>query len=93
MTDPDRTAAHLAERILSAYARQARGPTHPQQEQSLLARLAEALQPAVREGEPASVSASNATLDAWERAQPDIAGPRIQNLDLADGTVTLAART
>lgn len=88
--DPDHTARHLAERILSAYAQQAEGPTHPQQEQSLLARLAEALLPAVGEGEQAAVAAANAALHAWEQAQPDIRGPRVKSLDLANATVTPA---
>ena len=92
MTDPDQAAGLLAERILSAYAQQAQGPTHPQQEQSLLARLVEALRPAVAVGPGAAVAAANAVLDAWEQAQPDLRGPRVHGLDLAGGAVTLATR-
>lgn len=95
-TPPDTPAADvvardLAERTFSAYAQQAKGPLHPQHEQSLLTRLAEAGRPLVGAGSTADlVSALNGALDAFEQAEPEIRGPRLATLDRDARTVTLA---
>lgn len=87
----DLVARSLAEAIYAAYARQAVGPIHPQQEQSLLARLAEALRPVVEPGSGRDpVEVANAALAAWEVAEPGIRGPRLRALDRDNGSVTLA---
>lgn len=91
--EPDDKARLLAERVHSAYAQQARGPMHPQHEQALLARLAEAIRPGIGSGEKGEgsglVSAVNAALDAWEEAEPEIRGPRVLKVDVEAATVTL----
>ena len=90
MTDtpePDRIARDLAERVYAAYAQQATGPFHPQQEQTLLARLAEAIRPA---GDGAGLTqAVNAALEAWEQADREVGGPRFARIDPGDGSLVL----
>lgn len=85
--EPDRAARTLAERVYSAYAQQAAGSIHPQQEQTLLARLAEAIRPALRSGEV--TGAVNGALDAWERADGRAGGPRFARIDPGDGSLHL----
>ena len=86
----DRIARDLSEVIYSAYAQQAAGPIHPQKEQVLLARLAEALRPTVESGSEAEmVAAANAALSAWEQAEPEVKGPRLAGIDPRAATVTL----
>lgn len=92
MTDtpePDMRARMLAERAYSAYAQQAQGPLEPVAEQTLLARLAEALRPAIDESPQKLADAANAAFDAWEAAGSPIRGPRLARADAAAGTVTL----
>ncbi|GEP12333.1 hypothetical protein [Methylobacterium gnaphalii] len=86
----DITARRLAEGTYSAYAQQASGSIHPQHEQTLLTRLAEAARPAVADSPGATVNALNAALDAFEQAEPGIRGPRLAAADVATGEVRLA---
>jgi hypothetical protein len=87
----DRTARTIAENVYAAYMRQAEGGRHPQTEQTLLARLAEAIRPEVPGGTPRDIiDAANAALDAWERQGTD-RGPRVTALDRADGSVGMNA--
>lgn len=84
----DRTARTIAENVYAAYWRQAQGSDHPQTEQTVLARLAEAIRPEIPGGSPgAIIAAANAVLDAFEQRSPEIRGPRVTALNRADGTV------
>lgn len=84
----DRTARTIAENVHTAYWRHARGSEHPQVEQTLLARLVEAIRPEIPGGSPgAIIDAANAVLDALEQQNPGIRGPRVSALNRADGSV------
>ena len=86
----DRTARTIAENVHAAYWRLAQGSDHPQTEQTLLARLVEAIRPEIPGGSPgAIIAAANAVLDALEQRTPEIRGPRVTALDRADGTVVV----
>ena len=86
----DRTARTIAETVYAAYWRHAQGSDHPQVEQTILARLAEAIRPALPGGSPGAViDAANGVLDAFEQQNPGIRGPRVSALDRADGSVTV----
>ncbi|MHB2211625.1 hypothetical protein [Methylobacterium sp. CM6257] len=88
----DRTARTIAENVHVAYWRQALGTNHPQIEQTMLARLVEAIRPEIPGGSPgAIIDAANAVLDALEQQNPGLRGPRISALDRADGAVGMAA--
>ncbi|MER2269758.1 hypothetical protein [Methylobacterium oxalidis] len=88
--DADRVARTVAENVYAAYSRQMSGATHPQTEQTMLARLAEAIRPQVPSGAPgAIIEAANGVLDAWERQDPEVRGPRVSAIDLIDGSVTV----
>ncbi|WP_147028067.1 hypothetical protein [Methylobacterium oxalidis] len=88
--DADRVARTVAENVYAAYSRQISGATHPQTEQTMLARLAEAIRPQVPSGAPgAIIEAANGVLDAWERQDPEVRGPRVSAIDLIDGSVTV----
>ncbi len=93
MTDtpaPDHAARNLAEQVFAAYARLVEGPLQPQHEQVLVTRLAEAARLRIAAGENALVNAVNASLDAFEEAEPAIRGPRLAGADPATGVVRLA---
>jgi hypothetical protein len=84
----DHTARTIAENVYAAYMRQAEGGRHPQTEQTLLTRLAEAIRPEVPGGTPRDIiEAANAALDAWEQRQGEVRGPRVTALNRADGSV------
>ncbi|AWN43644.1 hypothetical protein [Methylobacterium durans] len=86
----DRVARTIAENVYAAYSRQMTGATHPQTEQTMLARLVEAIRPRVDRAEPDEViEAANAVLAAWEQQDPGVRGPRIASVDLAGGAVGL----
>jgi hypothetical protein len=86
----DRTARTIAENVYVAYWRQAEGHDHPQDEQTVLARLVEAIQPEIPGGSPgAIIAAANTVLDALEQRSPGIRGPRVRSLNRADGTVVV----
>ncbi|MEL6062229.1 MULTISPECIES: hypothetical protein [unclassified Methylobacterium] len=88
--EADRTARTIAENVYAAYWQQAQGTTHPQTEQTLLARLVEAIRPEIPGGSPgAIIAAANAVLDALEQRSPGIRGPRVSALNRADGTVAV----
>jgi len=88
--EADRTARTIAENVYAAYWRQARGADHPQEEQTVLARLVEAIRPEIAGGSPgAIIAAANAVLDALEQRSPEIRGPRVSALNRADGTVVV----
>ncbi|UMY17982.1 hypothetical protein MMB17_01070 [Methylobacterium organophilum] len=88
-TKAEQAARRLAELTYSAYAQQATALFHPQQEQTLLARLAEAAQPRIGRDGGEIVAALNAALEAWEQADGQICGPRIAQVDPAGGQVRL----
>jgi hypothetical protein len=86
----DQTARTIAEKVYAAYWRQAQGADHPQIEQTVLARLVEAIRPEIPGGSPgAIIAAANAVLDALEQRSPEIRGPRVSALNRADGTVVV----
>lgn len=84
----DRTARTIAENVYAAYMRQASGSLHPQAEQTLLARLAEAIRSALPGATPSNIiGAINAALDVWEQQSGGVRGPRVSVLNRADGSV------
>ncbi|MDR7039577.1 MULTISPECIES: hypothetical protein [Methylobacterium] len=86
----DRVARTIAENVYAAYTRQISGATHPQTEQTILARLVEAIRPRVDAAAPGEiVAAANGVLDAWERQDPRIRGPRVNSVDPIGGGVGL----
>ncbi len=86
----DRTARTIAENVYVAYWRQAEGSDHPQDEQTVLARLVEAIRPEIPGGSRgAIIAAANTVLDALEQRSPGIRGPRVRSLNRADGTVVV----
>lgn len=88
--DVDRTARTIAEKVYAAYSRQAEGEIHPQMEQSLLARLVEAIRDEVSGGTPRDIlDAANAVLDAFEEQNAELRGPRASALNRADGSVAM----
>ena len=87
---PDRAARVIAENVYIAFCRQATMPTRPIEEQTILARLVEAIRPQIGSGSPgAIIEAANAALAAWEQRDPDVRGPRLASVDQIDGSVTL----
>ena len=87
--EADARARTIAENAYAAFCRVASRPAHPLAEQTVLARLAEAVRPQVEAGPDAIVAALNAALDAWEAQDPAIRGPRVAALDPTDGSVRL----
>lgn len=86
----DRTARTIAENIYAGYWRLADGTYHPQDEQTMLARLVEAIRPELPDGAPgALIAAANRVLDALEQRSPGIRGPRVTALNRLDGTVVV----
>lgn len=86
----DRSARTIAENVYAAYWRLARGSDHPQVEQTVLARLAEAIRPEIPAGSAgAIIDAANAVLDAFEQQNPGIRGPRVSALDRVAGSVVV----
>ena len=86
----DRTARTIAENVHTAYWRQAQGSEHPQIEQTVLARLVEAIRPEIPGGSPSAIiAAANGVLDALEQQNPGIRGPRVSALNRADGSVAV----
>lgn len=88
ISEADRVARDVAETVLAAYAQQANSSIHPAIEQTLLARLAEAIGPLTGGSAEGVIVAANAALDDFERAVPELRGPRISSLDMADRSVT-----
>lgn len=90
--DVDRTARAIAENVCAAYSRQAKGVINPELEQSILARLVEAIRDEVRGGTPRDIlDAANAVLDAFEDQNAAVRGPRASALNRADGSVSMTA--
>jgi hypothetical protein len=86
----DLTARTIAENVYAAYVREAEGPTHPQAEQAVLARLVEVIRAEVPGGTPRDIiDAANSVFDAWEQENAEIRGPRVSALNRADGSVAL----
>ena len=50
--DADRAARVIAENVYAAFCRQATMPAHPLEEQTILARLVEAIRPHIGSGSP-----------------------------------------
>jgi hypothetical protein len=66
----ERTVRTIAENVSAGYRRHAAGAVHPQLEQTILARLAEAIRPEMPGGSPGAVlAAANAVLDAVEQQE------------------------
>jgi hypothetical protein len=88
----DRTARTIAENVYAAYSRQAEGAIHPEMEQSVLARLVDAICEEVPGGTPRDIlDAVNGVLDAFEEQNAEVRGPRASALNRADGSVSMAA--
>lgn len=87
---PDRAARVIAENVYVAYCRHATMQVHPQEEQTILARLVEAIRPQVGSGSPrAIIEAANAALSVWEQRDPDVRGPRVVSVNQTDGSVVV----
>jgi hypothetical protein len=90
--DVDGTARAIAENVYAAYSRQAEGAIHPEMEQTVLARLVEAIREEVPGGTPRDIlDAANSVLDAFEEQNAEVRGPRASALNRADGSVSMAA--
>ena len=88
---PDRAARVIAENVYVAFCRQATMPTRPIEEQTILARLVEAIRPQIGSGSPgAIIEAANAALSVWEQWDPDVRGPRVMSINQIDGSVIVA---
>jgi len=88
--DADRAARVIAENVYAGFCRQATMPNRPMEEQTILARLVEAIRPQIGSGAPgAIVEAANATLSAWEQRDPEVRGPRVLAVSPIDGAVTV----
>lgn len=88
----DQTARTIAESVHATYTRDAEGGTHSQPEETLLARLVEAIRPEVPGATPRDIiDAANAALDAWEQQSGKVRGPRVTALDRAEGSVKMGA--
>jgi hypothetical protein len=85
---PDRAARVIAENVYVAYCRQATMQVHPQEEQTILTRLVEAIRPQIGSSSPgAIIEAANTALSVWERRDPDVRGPRVVSVNQTDGSV------
>jgi hypothetical protein len=90
--DIDGTARAIADNVFAAYSREAEGVIQPEMEQSVLARLVEAIREEVPGGTPRDIlDAANAVLDAFEDQNAGVRGPRASALNRADGSVSMAA--
>ncbi|TXM67462.1 hypothetical protein FV226_21765 [Methylobacterium sp. WL12] len=90
--DPDRAARAIAENVYAAFCRVATMPAELLEEQTVLARLVEAIRPLVPTSSlGAIVEAANGALDAWEQRDADVHGPRVEEIDLGDGAVNMRA--
>jgi uncharacterized protein YbaA (DUF1428 family) len=90
--DVDGTARAIAENVYAAYSRQAEGAIHLEMEQTVLARLVEAIREEVPGGTPRDIlDAANSVLDAFEEQNAEVRGPRASALNRADGSVSMAA--
>ena len=91
-SDAEGVARTLAERVYAAFAQAATMPAHPLAEQTVLTRLVKAIRPHVADGSASAVvAAANGALDAWEAQDPDVRGPRVASVGLADATVAMRA--
>ena len=84
----DMIARDIAEKVFAAYANQANTRIHPGVEQTLLARLAEALRPLMGSSAETLVEVANSVLGDFELIAPEVRGPRIASLNLTDQSVT-----
>ena len=88
--EPDRAARVIAENVYVAFCQMATMPAHPLEEQTILARLVEAIRPQIGVGSPSAIiEAANAVLSAWEQRDPDVRGPRVVSVNQVDGSVML----
>ncbi|MCJ2124185.1 hypothetical protein [Methylobacterium sp. J-077] len=88
--DADRAARVIAENVYAAFCRQATMPSRPLEDQTILARLVEAIRPQIGSGAPGGiVEAANAALSAWEQRDPEVRGPRVVAVNPIDGAVTV----
>lgn len=90
--DIDGTARAIADNVFAAYSREAEGAIQPGMEQSVLARLVEAIREEVPGGTPRDIlDTANAVLDAFEEQNSEVRGPRASALNRADGSVSMVA--
>lgn len=88
--DSDRRARAIAENVYAAFCRQARMPIPYREEQTVLARLVEAIRPQIGQGSPGElIEAANVALSEWEQRDADVRGPRVASLNQFDGSVTV----
>jgi hypothetical protein len=86
----DKAARTIAENVY--YAFRGQGTTlidPPPKEQTLLARLVEAIRPEIGASADAIISAANKALAAWEENNDEAQGPRVASVNLTDGSVTM----
>lgn len=88
--DADRRARVIAENVYAAYCRRATMPIPYREEQTVLARLVEAIRPQIGQGSPGElIEAANVALSEWEQRDADVRGPRVVSINQIDGAVTV----
>ncbi|MCJ2023135.1 hypothetical protein [Methylobacterium sp. J-067] len=88
--DLDLRARAIAENVYAAYCRQATMPIPYREEQTVLARLVEALRPQIGSGTPGElIEAANIALSDWEQRDAKVRGPRVASINQIDGVVTV----
>lgn len=91
--DADRRARVIAETVYAAYCRQATMPIPYREEQTVLARLVEAIRPYADKGSPGElIEAANRALSEWEQRDAEVRGPRIASINQIDGSVAVGER-
>lgn len=90
--DTDKAARVIAENVYYAYRGQGTTLIDPSQEQTLLARLVEAIRPEIGSSVDAIISAANTVLSAWEDSCDEAPGPRVRSVNLTDGSVAMELR-
>lgn len=90
--EADRRARVIAENVYAAYCRQATMPIPYREEQTVLARLVEAVrQPGGNRSPGEIVDAANLALSEWEQRDAQVRGPRIAAINPVDGSVTVGS--
>ena len=85
----DKAARIIAENVYYPFRGQGTTLIDPSHEETLLARLAEAIRPGLGGSVDVIVAAANAVLSAWARGSEGAPSPRVRSVNLADGSVTM----
>ena len=88
-SDPDKPARLIADNVYYAFRGQGTTLIDPSEEQTLITRLTEAIHLEEAASVDAIISAINAVLLAWEESSDEAPGPRVQSVNLTDGSVSM----